>query len=218
MTEESNKAIIEELEKSEDFTIDGIVPVCDAASVAKKSNHQCFGKKPGSVIGRSGMTIGTGVDLGQMNEYDLHRLRLPHDLYMKLKPYLGIRKAEALKLPPLTLLAGEAKLLSDKVKLVIISKIIKRYEKESGKVFDSLSPKVQAAIIDYFYQWGPDGMLEKPHSDLWDSIKRNDWVSVTDFLDSLEDYAGRREQESDLIKKSDEYKNQVIKLRSQLNH
>jgi len=64
------------LEKSEKFTLDGYVPSCTARSI-KNKNPVCSGKTIGDAIGKSGVTIGTGVDLGQMNEYDLKRLKLP---------------------------------------------------------------------------------------------------------------------------------------------
>lgn len=47
---------------------------------------------------KSGVTIGTGVDLGQMAEGDLERLNLPTALKEKLRPYLGKKKHDALRL------------------------------------------------------------------------------------------------------------------------
>ena len=43
----------------------------------------------------SGVTIATGVDLGQQNESGLRRLRVSEAIINKLKPYLGLRGSSA---------------------------------------------------------------------------------------------------------------------------
>jgi hypothetical protein len=192
------------LEKSEKFKPEGYVPVCTAASI-KNKNPVCSGKSVGDAIGKSGVTIGTGVDLGQMNEYDLKRLKLPDYFYKTLKPYLGKRGTAALKMPKLQLMGIDAKILSYRVKDKIISIIVKRYEEKSGKVFNSLSNNIQTAIIDYFYQYGQNSMLIAPHKDLWEYITDNNWEKVVQFLDTQEQYKDRRKREADFIRNSTEY-------------
>lgn len=53
------------------------------------------GANKGQAIGRSGVTIGIGCDLGGRSEDDLLRLGLPAALIEKLTPYLGKRRREA---------------------------------------------------------------------------------------------------------------------------
>lgn len=48
--------------------------------------------KMGKAIGQSGVTIGTGFDLGQHSEQDLVNIGVPNDLIQVLHPYLGKRK------------------------------------------------------------------------------------------------------------------------------
>lgn len=192
------------LEKSEKFTPEGYVPVCTATSI-KNKNPVCSGKSVGDAIGKSGVTVGTGVDLGQMNEYDLKRLKLPDHIHKTLKPYLGKRGGDALKMPKLQLMGIDAKILSDRIKDKIISLIVKRYEEKSGKVFNSLSSNIQTAIIDYFYQYGQNSMLIAPHKYLWEHITDNDWEKVVQFLDKQDQYKDRRKSEADLIRSSTEY-------------
>ena len=194
-----------ELEKSEKFTSNGYVPSCTAKSVANH-NPVCAGKKVGDAIGKSGMTIGTGVDLGQMNEADLKKLKLPQALHDTLKPYLGKRGADAHDLPKLSLKASEAKLISNKVKDKIIGGIMDKYEHDSGKKFNSLSKDTQTAIVDYFYQFGPGAMKKGAHADFWKHITTDEWGKATEFLESQDNYQDRRTRESQLIKRSDEYK------------
>jgi len=52
------------------------------------------GNKP---AGRSGVTIGRGVDLGQHTATKLRRIGFSEDLIKKFKPFLGKQKGEALK-------------------------------------------------------------------------------------------------------------------------
>lgn len=193
------------LEKSEKFTTEGYVPVCTATSI-KNKNPVCSGKSVGDAIGKSGVTVGTGVDLGQMNEYDLKRLRLPEHIYKAVKPYLGKRGAEALKMPKLQLMGIDAKILSDRIKDNIISVIVKRYEDKSGKVFNSLSINIQTAIVDYFYQYGQNSMLVSPHNKFWESIVNNEWKEAVKFLNEQLQYKDRRKNEAELILNSPEFK------------
>ena len=195
------------LEKSEKFTSDGYVPSCTAKSI-KNNNPVCSGKNVGDAIGKSGVTVGTGVDLGQMNEYDLKRLKLPEHINKTLKPYLNKRGANAQKLAKLQLTSTDAKILSDRIKDKIISIIIKRYEDQSGKVFNSLSSNIQTAIVDYFYQYGQNSMLVSPHKKLWENITSNDWERVVEFLNEQEQYKERRKGEAELIITSPEYSGQ----------
>ena len=61
------------------------------------SHH--FGKVPsdkeGNVIGKSGVTIGVGFDLGQHNEQDLINMEFSKGMRDKLRPYLGKKGQEA---------------------------------------------------------------------------------------------------------------------------
>ena len=51
--------------------------------------------KEGNVIGKSGVTIGVGFDLGQHNEQDLINMEFSKGLRDKLRPYLGKKGQEA---------------------------------------------------------------------------------------------------------------------------
>ncbi len=63
------------------------------------SQHEGGQKLEGYWPGRnSGVTVATGVDLGQRNMIDLNRLNLTPDLKKKLEPYLGIKGDPARRL------------------------------------------------------------------------------------------------------------------------
>ena len=52
--------------------------------------------KNGEVLGVSGVTIATGVDLGQQTGAGLLDMGVPHAVVKKLLPYIGLKKAAAL--------------------------------------------------------------------------------------------------------------------------
>jgi hypothetical protein len=188
----------------EGFKTEGYVPVITAKTIAN-NNPIANGKKVGDAIGKSGLTIGAGVDLGQMNKDDLRRLKLPIELANALTPFLGIRGNAALNLK-LQLSSTEALLLTNRVTDAIVMQIVKRYEKDSGKQFNSLSPEVQWAVVDYFYQYGPYAMKNEPHLTLWKFMIINDWNKVVEFLLLQKNYKERRKSEAETIMKSIEFK------------
>ena len=64
----------------------------------------------------AGITIGGGVDVGQMNSEDLAKLKLPQTLHDKLVPYIGLTGSKAkafLEKRPLTISEEEAAQLTD---------------------------------------------------------------------------------------------------------
>jgi hypothetical protein len=193
------------LTASEGFKSKAYVPVCTQKSITN-NNPVCKGKTVGDVIGKSGTTIGAGVDLGQMNEYDLNKLKLPPHLFFTLKPYLGVKGTKALELEELELMEIDARILSNKVKDSIITKIVNQYEKDSKRNFNDLSMNIQTAIADYFYQFGPSSMLKAPHKVLWEMIIKGEWQKAAEFLVTQKDYKKRRVVEANLILQSDEMK------------
>src|SRR5882757_3397502 len=70
----------------------------------------CDGYVPVANASESGVTIGTGVDLGQMSTEGLAALAISEPLKVKLSPYCGLRKGAAvdfLQDKPLTVTRDE---------------------------------------------------------------------------------------------------------------
>ncbi len=63
-----------------------------------EGGRRTTGYVPNPEGSRSGVTIGTGIDLGQMGESDLEQFNFPSDLKDKLRPYLGKIKFKAVDL------------------------------------------------------------------------------------------------------------------------
>ena len=119
---------------------------------------------------RSGVTIGTGVDLGAQDrlkhadalrdaakESGLLSDAEVEKLIARLKPYYGLKRTDAcqfLRKNPLTLTQAE----TDLVNLVSLSRYtsdaIKSYEKITGKDWDDLSEEEQTLMLSHQYHHG----------------------------------------------------------------
>ncbi|ACX97103.1 hypothetical protein Hneap_2293 [Halothiobacillus neapolitanus c2] len=119
--------------------------------------------KNGKAIGKSGVTIGYGVDLGQQDMATLKAWGVSKSLRDKLKPYLGKTKAAAIlylygdgtkKHPahPLTITTAEAKELNDGARNYIIGKLATAFDNDNTQHVDfyQLPSNTQTALADFF--------------------------------------------------------------------
>lgn len=115
---------------------------------------------------RSGVTIGTGVDLGQQDKTEYaKRLRgagASEDLINRLTPYMGLTRSEAcryLREHPLTLTKAEADLVDKEMKSYHLAEAKKQYTnavagiKDAPK-FGDLSQAEQTVLMSRKYQDG----------------------------------------------------------------
>jgi hypothetical protein len=176
--------------------------------------------KDGTAIGASGVTVATGVDLGQWNEAQLRALGLPEDLIAKLRPYLSpLRKEEAiayLEEHPLTLTADEAALLDTKMREHFEKNVSSRYNatvkalRDSGDPayanlanFEDLPPEMQTAIVSLAYQYGLGSKGRIKTSGLWHLLASQQWARAAELLtsDAFDTrFEGRRTQTAGLIR------------------
>lgn len=108
-------------------------------------------------VGDSGVTIGTGFDLGQFNETELKNMGLDSTLIATLKPYLGLKKDAAkakLKSNPLQLSASVVADMDNKVWGYEVDKAISKYEKNTGFAWDNLPNEVQDSLLIQSFQLG----------------------------------------------------------------
>lgn len=183
------------------------VPTCSAKSVKNPDNKACYEKPEGSAIGKSGVTIGSGFDLGQHNVYDLKRMGIPDALINKLKPYLEQKKDKAIKLlndkqkikNPLT--ADEVKQIDTAVKAAKAKQMVSKFESQTGKDFSTVPGAAQTAVFSLYYQYGMgaadgSGTLGK----IWSSFKDEDYSKVADYMEGMDKYQQRRKEEAKLIR------------------
>lgn len=124
----------------------------------------------GAPNNRSGVTVGSGVDLGQKDEIDYRkafqqaaknkRFHTPEEataLSDKLKPYMGLTRTDAcqyLRKHPLTLTDEDLDFMNYQSFMAHTDEVIKNYEIKTGKSFSDLSKEEQTSIFSYVYHHG----------------------------------------------------------------
>lgn len=153
----------------------------------------------GEVIGSSGVTVGTGLDLGQQSESDLRRMGLPDALLARFRPCLGKRTAEAvaaLAAAPLTLSDAECDALDAAVHADYIARAAALYDAHAQKPFADCPPEAQAVIVSLFYQLGSP--IRYPQT--WRLLCAGDWSGAARELQTgFTRYANRRADEGRLL-------------------
>ncbi|WP_232483948.1 pesticin C-terminus-like muramidase, partial [Dickeya dianthicola] len=182
------------LRVSEEMKTDGYVPL----------------NQDGTPVGNSGVTIGMGIDLGQREAKDLIRDGVPSSIVEKLKPYMKLKKANALhkiREMPLKLTSNEASILSN----IYIQKSIRSLETEfdnesKGVKFSQLSANTRTMILDLAHQYGN---LKSKTPKAWGFIINQQWGELVRELNNFHDeYPTRRKREATLIE--DDLKNSRI--------
>jgi GH24 family phage-related lysozyme (muramidase) len=163
------------------------------------------GYVPAGSVSKSGVTIGTGFDLGQRSEADLKSLGLAADLVTSLKPYLG-KKAkdaqDALTATPLTITAEQAESIDKAVKQAHIEQIKLKYNNaaENKKKFTDLPAEAQTVLASISFQYGTSLDVRAPK--FWTAAKAQDWQECIKVLTNFGDaYPTRRKKEAALLGK-----------------
>ena len=158
---------------------------------------------------RCGVTVATGVDLGQRSGADIDRLSIPDELKSTLKRYAEKKGKEAeayLRSYPLIVTVPEAAAIDAAVRLSIIRSLKSFYSnavvgKEGLFTFEKLPPEAQTAIASVALQYGPN--LEKAAPRFWRFVTSQDWEKAVEELDSFGDrYGSRRAMEARLLEKA----------------
>lgn len=163
----------------------------DWEHVAKEEGgHQVKGYIPWAEClknNKSGVTVGTGVDIGQVgkdeykrriNKFDSSKTGLEmsqkekDDLYKKLDPYIGLKQKAAcdyLKAHPLELTEKEADFLTMEAKNHHINKTMNDYasvnkKNDKAKTFENLSKEEQSTLLSLEYNRG--NLIKPPQKDV----------------------------------------------------
>lgn len=163
------------------------------------------GYVPAAGVSKSGVTIGTGFDLGQRKESDLTALGLDATLVTKLKPYLGLKGKKAqdlLKKQPLTISVANAQKIDKAVKSSHISQLKIKYNAAQGntKKFIDLPAEAQTVITSVSFQYGVGLNTRAPK--FWKAVTQQDWKQTIKILNAFGDaYPTRRKKEATLLGK-----------------
>ncbi len=154
----------------------------------------------GPVIGVSGVTVGTGLDLGQQGTDDLRRMGVSAALAARLSPYLGKRRMDAvavLAAAPLTLTDAECDALDEAAHTDYIARAAALYDAEAVMPFRDCPREAQAVIVSLFYQLGAGGTA---YPVAWRALCAGDWPAASRELQhGFARYANRRADEGRLL-------------------
>ena len=158
-----------------------------------------------AAMGVSGVTIATGVDLGQTDADVLGRGGLDGGIVCMLRPYLGLRRDGAIRklyALPLTVSPDTAREL-DRVTLDIHGRRIAAHYDSAGPAapFADLPWQAQAAVFSLLYQRGTGVSGKAPGT--WAALVRGDWKDAARRLCDAslwEGYQARRKLEGELVK------------------
>lgn len=124
--------------------------------IGKLEGHRVLtGYVPATDISKSGVTVATGVDLGQRNAADI--AALSSALQAKLQPYLGLKGLAAsqfLKRQPLTLTSPECDTLDAFVQEGTMAPMRTHFKQAAGTEFTALPDAVQTVLASVTFQYG----------------------------------------------------------------
>lgn len=156
--------------------------------------------KKGEVLDKSGVTVGTGVDLGSKDR-NYFRYLGDDALVDKLEPYFGKKRASAvaaLKEKPLTLTADEVKKLDTYVKKIEFRTLKNRWNKDSAVKWEDLSEGKATAVASVYYQYGQKMFGHN----FWRQTTGGEWQDAYSNLMNYGDkYPSRRKREAAVLKK-----------------
>lgn len=173
------------IQRLEGFRVEGYVPMSG-----------------GVPLGQSGVTIGSGVDLGHWTAEQLLRRGTPRDVVDRLRPYFGLRgyaAVQALREQPLRLATQDAAVLSTRISADIIAAVATRYDtaaKRAGSLrWSALPEPCRTVVASVAYQYGPALSVRTPN--FWRQVTSGQWGAATANLENFGDaYATRRRTEA----------------------
>ena len=156
-------------------------------------------------MGISGVTVGTGVDLGQTDAATLRGMGVPEALTTLFQPYLGkqdVAAVYALHAAPLSIGMSEADALDAAMLRHHVQKISARYDRDAGAgAFAELPWQAQAVIVSIQYQRGVNSPSKYPNT--WAALVRRDWADAAARLKNgalWSGYQRRRALEGDILR------------------
>jgi hypothetical protein len=151
----------------------------------------------GVPLGKSGVTIASGFDLGQRNETDLRVLGFPTTLIAKFKPYLGLKKWDAinyLRNNPLKITQTECNKIND----IVFAKEIRGIINEVGEgTWEKLGLSLRTVLTSVQFQYG-SARVKTPN--FFKKVMSMDVNSVVKHLKNFGDkYTTRRLKEASYL-------------------
>lgn len=141
------------------------------------------------VMGASGVTIGTGCDLGQQTYGGLLCMGVPAALISRFEPYFGKSGAAAilaLYRAPFCITELECEALDRAIVADYVHRIARLYDGQSSVPFADIPREAQAVTAHLFYHKGSPRSYPKT----WAALTRQDWQDAADKLRNGSLWAG----------------------------
>jgi GH24 family phage-related lysozyme (muramidase) len=160
---------------------------------------------------KSGVTIGTGVDLGSKTRKFFENIGVPDHIIEVLEPYFGLKGDEAkafLEKKPFELSPVDIKILDKAVQKFEFNRIKTAYEKDSNKSWNSLSANQQTVVTSVGFQHGD---LKTKARNFWNQVLNDKWDDAIANLRDWDEtgkpskFQKRRDLEAELLT-SDKFK------------
>ena len=174
----------------------------DWAVIAELEGSSLTGDVPNPDTSQSGVTIASGIDLGQRSAAEIGAMTIPQELKDKLTPYAGFRQQAAvdfLAAHPLTITADEAAALESVVRGQIVQQLATTYDaavngQPALSTFDDLPNAPQTVIASVAFQYGN---LPTRTPRFWQAAVSQVWADVITELRNFGDqYPTRRNREA----------------------
>jgi GH24 family phage-related lysozyme (muramidase) len=157
--------------------------------------------KQGNPLEQSGITIGTGIDLGQQSVADLRRMGVSEDVLKAIKPYVGIRGTAIKQLDPskLNLLEDQVRELDEAVMNQSYANLAKHFNAASPRKFEELPEEFQTVMASINHQYGSSGLRK---TNFWKQMTSGQYDDALANLRNFRDnYPTRRNKEADLFQR-----------------
>jgi hypothetical protein len=151
------------------------------------------GYVPVAETSNSGVTIASGVDLGQTGPRQIDFWPIDDALKMRLRLYCGLKRQDAvdfLRAHPLTISPGECAEIDAAVQAEQASRIAVAYDKASVVKFADLPDRAQTVIVSLAFQYGTDLAHRCPR--FWHTALAQDWPAMVRELENFGDAYGPR--------------------------
>jgi hypothetical protein len=180
----------------------------DIDFIAGREGFELIGTVPDAENSKSGVTIASGFDLGARNVNDLKGL--PTDIIKKLEPFLGLKGNEAVaRAKELNITEEEAKIINTFAHKQSLSRLKKKWEKDSGKSFSLLSKEQATVLASVAFQYGTSfEKTDGTRMNFYTQALAGNWGQekgvrgvYEELLDFKDNYPSRRKEEAKYLKK-----------------
>ena len=152
----------------------------------------------------SGVTIGSGFDLGQTSADEMRGMGFDESFIQKCAPYIGKKRVAAddeLRKRPLVLTDKEIDQVNDIVMMDKAQKSIQDWDSRIARLkktmpnapfFHEMNSAQQTIVFSRYYHQGPGWIGRTANRPMFEAMKRNDWAMVKRQLEGLVNSSGPR--------------------------